>query len=65
MEPSREWLVRDAVERAGQLGVTERLDQIGDVQAQKPDEEGVLLLGIDRLAFVDRIANREVSALRS
>lgn len=57
LEPSREWLLGEALERRGKLAVTERLDQIGDVQTQKPDEEGVLRGGLNGLAFVDRIAD--------
>ena len=53
---SSTWLLGEAVERRGKLAVTERLDEIGDVQAQKPDEEGVLFRGFNWLAFVDRIA---------
>ena len=57
LEPSREWLLGEAVERRGKLAVAERLDEIGDVQAQKPDEEGVFLRRLNGFAFVDGIAN--------
>jgi hypothetical protein len=46
LKPSREWLMGDAVERAGQFGVTERLDQVGDVQAQK------VLQSLTKMQFV-------------
>ena len=37
------------------------LDQVGDMQAEQPDERGVLVLRINGNALVDGIANRQVS----
>ena len=45
MEPSRKWLMSEALERAGQFGVAEWLDEVGDMQTKKPDEERILVIG--------------------
>ena len=40
--------------------MAERVDQVGDVVAKEADEDGVLVFRIDRLAFGDRITDRQV-----
>lgn len=59
-EPSGKWLIRETMEGARQFRMTEWLDQVGDMQPKKADEQRVFLFGSDWLAFIDGIADREM-----
>jgi len=43
----------------GKFSIAERLDQIGDVVAEKRHENCVLVIGIDEIAFVKGVVNRK------
>ena len=59
-ERSLKRLASQRTQRLGELGMAEWFDHAGDMEAKQADEGSVLVLRIDRLAFVNRISNREV-----
>ena len=60
----REPLASEAAKRNGEVGMAEGVDEVGDVVTKEPDEDGVLVFGIDRLTLIDRIADRQVCLRR-
>ncbi len=64
LKPTLRPLAGKVSKRAGELGMAEWVDQVGDVVAKEADENGVLVLRIDRLAFVDRVTDRQVCLRR-
>jgi hypothetical protein len=57
LKPGLEALAGKTPERARKLGMADWLDQVGDVVTKEPDEDGVLVLRINPLAFVDRVTD--------
>src|SRR5579871_3982051 len=55
----------EAPERACQFGAAEWLDEVGDMQTKEPDEERILVSWVDKIAFMHRIAGREIGVGRS
>ena len=45
--------------------MAEGFDHAGDMQTEQADERCILVLWINRLAFIDRIVNREIGVGRA
>ncbi len=62
-ESSRKGLIGRSVQVACQFKATEQPDQVGDMQPELTDEEGILFERLDWFAFVDRVLNRNMGVV--